>query len=622
MRDIRKSGRSISECGNRWSEDKHVAHPEDWAHDERLGHKYGPEADTDFKSMRNRRLHSERDKRSLDEARIDYMDLIGKDVEIDGDTVTVIDIKEPEIRGGVEYYTVEFDDDSVIDLSPEEMDALLTNGNVWAYAQDDNGEDVFMTIVDIPESLHESVSNVQSARRRKLLESFKKDGCGCGRTSLNSKIKNKINESLWSRKASKRQVDEDFDGRRYREDRRVSHPMDWAHDEDYGRNEPLRDTQFKSERNRRLHGERIERSMKEHSADQMYVVDFNEAIEDVDGNAWLADLVDSNVISYYEDLKGNKFAVTIFGEDADVDAFAEALGEYFDEETVDYIINNPASHDVSEDEEDILESKISKIRAARLNEAKDDEVKPKSPHARKSIDGKKISLYKLDDLINLLKDYKEERKELVKDGKYADKKGDAKARKDVDKKLKMLDDKMEILTDEITFRKKNKMNESVSSKFSRKLFEADEEEEKVDVKVEDEEKPEDSDDNKDEKGDSEEDEIKDMVAIQLTVKDSNKVKDELIAAGIPEEAIEIVTESKEATDDEEAVNGEVKVDADYAIELRDYLKGKGISLEEKIGGEIITADDEENSDEKDNSDSDSEQMDLDIFGEDNKKDEE
>lgn len=621
MRDIRKSGRSISECGNRWSEDKRVAHPEDWAHDERLGHKFGPEADTDFKSMRNRRLHSERDKRSLDEARIDYMDLIGKDVEIDGDTVTVIDIKEPELRGGVEYYTVEFDDDSAIDLSPEEMDALLTNGNVWAYAQDDNGEDVFMTIVDIPESLHESVSNVQSARRRKLLESFKKDGCGCGRSSLNSKIKNKINEGLWSRRSSKRQVDEDFDGRRYREDRRVSHPMDWAHDEDYGRTEPLRDTQFKSERNRRLHGERIANSMQEHRADKMYVIDFKKAKNPVNPYEFLDTLIDDIVISYYEDLGSKMFAINIFGEDFDVDEFAAALGEYFDEDYVDYVINDPESHNISEDEEDILESKISKIRAARLNEAKDDEVKPKSPNARKSIDGKKISLYKLDDLIKLLKDYKEERKELVKDGKYADKKGDAKARKDVDKKLKMLDDKMEILTDEISFRKKNKMNESVSSKFSRRLFEADEEEEKVDVEIEDEEKPEESDDNKDEKGDSEEDEIKDMVAIQLTVKDSNKVKDELIAAGIPEEAIEIVTESKEATDDEEAVNGEVKIDADYAIELKDYLKGKGIDLEEKIGGEIV-AEEPDSDDEKKDDETGEEQIDLDIFGEEDKKDEE
>lgn len=621
MRDIRKSGRSISECGNRWSEDKRVAHPEDWAHDERLGHKFGPEADTDFKSMRNRRLHSERDKRSLDEARIDYMDLIGKDVEIDGDAVTVIDIKEPEIRGGVEYYTVEFDDDSAIDLSPEEMDALLTNGNVWAYAQDDNGEDVFMTIVDIPESLHESVSNVQSARRRKLLESFKKDGCGCGRSSLNSKIKNKINEGLWSRRSSKRQVDEDFDGRRYREDRRVSHPMDWAHDEDYGRTEPLRDTQFKSERNRRLHGERIANSMQEHRADKMYVIDFKKAKNPVNPYEFLDTLIDDIVISYYEDLGSKMFAINIFGEDFDVDEFAAALGEYFDEDYVDYVINDPESHNISEDEEDILESKISKIRAARLNEAKDDEVKPKSPNARKSIDGKKISLYKLDDLIKLLKDYKEERKELVKDGKYADKKGDAKARKDVDKKLKMLDDKMEILTDEISFRKKNKMNESVSSKFSRRLFEADEEEEKVDVEIEDEEKPEESDDNKDEKGDSEEDEIKDMVAIQLTVKDSNKVKDELIAAGIPEEAIEIVTESKEATDDEEAVNGEVKIDADYAIELKDYLKTKNIDLEEKIGGEIV-AEEPDSDDEKKDDETGEEQIDLDIFGEEDKKDEE
>ena len=49
-----------------WAEDKDVKHPTDWAHDERLGHKFGPEDETDFKSMKNRRLHSERIRKALD----------------------------------------------------------------------------------------------------------------------------------------------------------------------------------------------------------------------------------------------------------------------------------------------------------------------------------------------------------------------------------------------------------------------------------------------------------------------------------------------------------------------------------------------------------------------------
>ena len=74
-----------------------------------------------------------------------------------------------------------------------------------------------------------------------------------------------------------------------------------------------------------------------------------------------------------------------------------------------------------------------------------------------------------------------------------------------------------------------------------------------------------------------------MTAIVLTVKkdDVDKCKEELVDAGIPEDAI---TEVDTEEDDE---NGKLKVDADYALELKDYLKGKGIDLEEKIGGEII-----------------------------------
>lgn len=614
MRNMRRPARRVNECGSRWSEDKHVKHPIDWAHDERLGHEYGEEADTDFRSMRNRRLHAERDKRSLDEAVVDYMELIGKDVEIDGDMVTVVDIKEPEFRNDKEYYTIEFDDDSVVDLSPEEMDALLLNGNVYAYATDDSGDDVFLTIVDAyDESLHESVNTVQSIRRRKLLESLKSN-----RNKLNSKIKNKLNESKWSR-SRKCMVDEDYDGKSYREDKRVRRPIDWAHDEDYGQDKPLRDTDFKSEMSRRLHGERIHRAMDEHQADQMYVVDFAKSIEDVDDEmieTFLSDLVDADIISYYEPLSDTKFAVTIFGEDANADEFAARLTEFFDDDYIDFVINDPKSHDVSEDEEDILESKISKIRAARLNEAKDVEieVKPKSPHARKSIEGKKISLYKIDDLIKLLKDYKEERKELIKDGKFADKKGDTKAKKDVDRKLKMLDDKMEILTDEIAFRKKNKMNESVSRKFSRRLFE---EEEEIELDIKDEE-PEDDKSDKDTDKESEEDIVKDMIAVQLTVKDNAKVKDELIAAGIPEESIEIIKDSGE-DEDGEIINGEIKIDADYAIELRDYLKGKGIDLEEKIGGEIIS-DEDTDSKEDEPEDKTDKTEELDIFGEETEED--
>ena len=122
--------------------------------------------------------------------------------------------------------------------------------------------------------------------------------------------------------------------------------------------------------------------------------------------------------------------------------------------------------------------------------------------------------------------------------------------------------------------------ESVSDKFAkyRKLYEAEDSED-------DSSDEEGKDELKDGDGNSEDDDTEDvpMTAIVLTVKkdDVDKCKEELVDAGIPEDAI---TEVDTEEDDE---NGKLKVDADYALELKDYLKGKGIDLEEKIGGEII-----------------------------------
>ena len=143
--------------------------------------------------------------------------------------------------------------------------------------------------------------------------------------------------------------------------------------------------------------------------------------------------------------------------------------------------------------------------------------------------------------------------------------------------------------------------ESVSDKFAkyRKLYEAEDSEDDSSDEAGDGEGTENSDEEgKDEPKDgddnSEDEETEDvpMTAIVLTVKkdDIDKCKEELVDAGIPEDAI---TEVDTEDDDE---NGKLKVDADYALELKDYLKGKGIDLEEKIGGEIID-DSAEDSDE-------------------------
>lgn len=152
----------------------------------------------------------------------------------------------------------------------------------------------------------------------------------------------------------------------------------------------------------------------------------------------------------------------------------------------------------------------------------------------------------------------------------------------------------------------NDVDESVSQRFAkyRKLYE----DESVDISEEDDENKSDdsegSDEGSDDSEDSDENQSDDseesndedetvdvpMTAVVLTVKkeDADKCKDELIEAGIPEDNIEII----EGEDDEDS---QIKVDADSVKELKDYLAGKGIDLEEKIGGEII--DDEESSEE-------------------------
>lgn len=146
--------------------------------------------------------------------------------------------------------------------------------------------------------------------------------------------------------------------------------------------------------------------------------------------------------------------------------------------------------------------------------------------------------------------------------------------------------------------------ESVSDKFAkyRKLYEAEDSEDDSSDEAGDGEGTENSDEEgkdepKDGDGNSEDDDTEDvpMTAIVLTVKkdDVDKCKEELVDAGIPEDAI---TEVDTEEDDE---NGKLKVDADYALELKDYLKGKGIDLEEKIGGEIIDDSTEDSDDDGD-----------------------
>lgn len=185
--------------------------------------------------------------------------------------------------------------------------------------------------------------------------------------------------------------------------------------------------------------------------------------------------------------------------------------------------------------------------------------------------------------------------------------------------------------------------ESVASRFSkyRKMFESDvmikddgkytgiNEEDESDIK-DDDKKGDDTDekkygdeDTKDKKDEDEGNDDEEMKAILLTVKkgDEDACKEELIDAGISEDDITIL----DADEDDE--NVDIRVEPSAAFELKDYLAGKGINLEEKIGGEIVDDsegdDDEKNDDEGDDDNLDDFDFDDlgDIFGadEDEKK---
>ena len=161
----------------------------------------------------------------------------------------------------------------------------------------------------------------------------------------------------------------------------------------------------------------------------------------------------------------------------------------------------------------------------------------------------------------------------------------------------------------------NIVGESVSSKFAkyRKLYEAasevlnekgeEDEDDYSDIFGDDADKPADKGDEEAKGKEGEEADDKDadaddtedvpMTAVLLTINkdDADKCKDEMIDAGIAEDDIEIL----DAEEDEDTVK--IKVDVNSVHELKDYLSGKGIDLEEKIGGEII--DDEEGEEKED-----------------------
>lgn len=172
------------------------------------------------------------------------------------------------------------------------------------------------------------------------------------------------------------------------------------------------------------------------------------------------------------------------------------------------------------------------------------------------------------------------------------------------------------------------VGESVSSKFAkyRKLYEdasdvlnekgEEEDDEFSDIFGDDEsnepsdkgdEDSEGKEDKEDKDADSDDTEDVPMTAVLLTVnkEDADKCKDEMIDAGIAEDDIEIL----DAEEGEDTVK--IKIDVNSVHELKDYLSSKGIDLEEKIGGEIIDDEEDEEKDKDDESKDDKEKKDGD-----------
>ena len=169
------------------------------------------------------------------------------------------------------------------------------------------------------------------------------------------------------------------------------------------------------------------------------------------------------------------------------------------------------------------------------------------------------------------------------------------------------------------------VGESVSSKFAkyRKLYEdasdvlnekGEEDDDFSDIFGDDKEDDEpsdkgdeDSEGKEDKDADSDDTEDVPMTAVLLTVnkEDADKCKDEMIDAGIAEDDIEIL----DAEEGEDTVK--IKIDVNSVHELKDYLSGKGIDLEEKIGGEIIDDEEDEKKDKDDKSKDDKEKKDGD-----------
>lgn len=286
-----------------------------------------------------------------------------------------------------------------------------------------------------------------------------------------------------------------------------------------------------------------------------------------------------------EDLDDESYEIVKAGI---IDGINEFVEEHQDEYN-EYINEDDARWDEEWDDEDDLDETVDNSDLDDLYHSLFESEEKAACKCRYK--GKLISKMDKNAKRDAKVEVREEIKNLKKQIKEAVKAG--KSTKAMDAKLEKLEHVLDCLMGKC---EADKVNESISDRFAsrRRLFESEEDETEDEKPIEDEpaddEKPvedEPADDAKaDDNADNEEEyEDVEMKAVVLTVlkKDLDKVKEELVDAGISEDNIDM-PDCEDAKDDDEC---EIRIDAEAVAELAEYLKGKGIDLEEEIGGEIV-----------------------------------
>ena len=251
---------------------------------------------------------------------------------------------------------------------------------------------------------------------------------------------------------------------------------------------------------------------------------------------------------------------------------------------------------------------------------------PKSDFGARSVDGVKLKEYKLSDLVDLLADRKAR---LADQKKYLRSEKDERKAARIQKLVDKLQNEIDMIKNEISFRKKNKMNESVRSRFGRyrRVFESDGDDDKSgdgfedmfkDIEDDDPDAGKKDDDSDKKSGDSDDNDEVPMTAVLVKVakEDVDKAKRQMIEAGVEEDDIDVVD-----NDDDDDEDVEIKVDANSIMALKDWLDTKGVDLEEKLGGEIVPPESDDDDKGSGDKEPDFDDMDFDdIFGKDDKDD--